>query len=50
MIIARTKIPLMKEQALRDGMKPLRDDGWAKVFAGITSADEVTRITKADRF
>lgn len=48
MIIGRTKIPLMKEQALRDGMKPLRDDGWAKVTQGLTTIEEVLTNTAVD--
>ncbi len=45
MIIGRTRVPLMKEQALRDGMKPLRDDGWAKVALGLTTIEEVLTNT-----
>src|SRR5579872_7449671 len=33
---------------LRNGLTTLRQDGWSKVLQGITSVDEVTRITKAD--
>lgn len=48
MIIGRSKVPLMKEQALRDGMKPLRDDGWAKVKQGLTTIEEVLTNTSMD--
>jgi type II secretory ATPase GspE/PulE/Tfp pilus assembly ATPase PilB-like protein len=29
-------------------MKTLRDDGWAKVRAGLTSVEEVARVTHED--
>ena len=39
----------IKKQAIADGMKTLRDDGWLKVMDGKTSIEEVLRITKGDR-
>jgi type II secretory ATPase GspE/PulE/Tfp pilus assembly ATPase PilB-like protein len=27
-------------------MKTLREDGWAKVFAGVTSVKEILRVTE----
>jgi type II secretory ATPase GspE/PulE/Tfp pilus assembly ATPase PilB-like protein len=32
--------------ALRNGMRNLRDDGWLKVRNGVTTADEVMRVTQ----
>jgi type II secretory ATPase GspE/PulE/Tfp pilus assembly ATPase PilB-like protein len=32
--------------ARRDGMRNLREDGWLKVRRGITTAQEVTRVTQ----
>src|SRR5580704_10934243 len=32
--------------ARRDGMRNLREDGWLKVRRGITTAEEVTRVTQ----
>src|SRR3984957_3061704 len=32
--------------ALRNGMRNLRDDGWLKVRNGVTTADEVLRVTQ----
>ncbi|MEO7652761.1 MAG: type II secretion system ATPase GspE [Bryobacteraceae bacterium] len=32
--------------ARRNGMRSLREDGWMKVRSGITTADEVTRVTQ----
>src|SRR5215469_9745839 len=34
------------EVARRNGMKNLREDGWAKVRRGMTTAGEVTRVTQ----
>jgi len=33
-------------QAIKDGMRTLRQDGWRKVLAGRTTVDEVVRATK----
>jgi general secretion pathway protein E len=37
---------LLKAQAEKSGMRPLRDDGWSKVLAGITTPDEILRVTQ----
>ena len=34
----------LREQALRDGMKPLRASGALKVAAGLTSIEEVLKV------
>ncbi len=39
---------VLKQAAMRAGMETLRMDGWNKVLAGITTVDEVLRVTKAD--
>ena len=38
----------IKRAAIQGGMATLRDDGWNKVLQGVTSIDEVLRVTKAD--
>jgi len=38
----------IKKVARRSGMTTLRDDAWTKAFNGITSLDEVLRVTKED--
>ncbi len=38
----------IKKAAVEAGMVTLRDDGWDKVLQGVTSIDEVLRVTKAD--
>ena len=43
--LARAPSPEITEIALRQGMRPLRDDGIEKVRSGLTSIAEVTRVT-----
>jgi general secretion pathway protein E/type IV pilus assembly protein PilB len=38
----------IKQVAIRNGMETMRMDGWNKVMAGITTIDEIVRVTKAD--
>ncbi len=38
---------VLREHAVKNGMTLLRDDGWAKVKAGITSLEEVVRVSGA---
>lgn len=39
---------IIKQAAMKGGMETLRMDGWEKVLSGITTVDEVLRVTKAD--
>lgn len=39
----------IRKAALKDGMRTLRQDAWLKVLKGITTVDEVLRVTKGDR-
>jgi general secretion pathway protein E/type IV pilus assembly protein PilB len=39
----------IRKAALAEGMRTLRQDGWLKVLAGVTTVDEVLRVTKGDR-
>jgi general secretion pathway protein E len=47
MIKAETDVALLKQQSIRDGMKPLRVAGALKVVEGVTTADEVLKVTAA---
>jgi type IV pilus assembly protein PilB len=38
----------LKREAMRQGMKTLRQSGLAKVKQGITTIEEVLRVTRAD--
>ena len=40
----------LKKYAVEHGMKTLRDDGWDRVRAGVTTPEEVIRITKVDKY
>lgn len=44
----RVATNIIKQTAMERGMETLRMDGWRKVLQGITSLDEVLRVTKAD--
>ena len=44
LITAETDVALIREQAYRDGMKPLRISGAQKVAAGLTTVDEVVKV------
>lgn len=39
----------IRKAALTDGMRTLRQDAWLKVLEGITTVEEVLRVTKGDR-
>jgi|KBSMisStandDraft_5_1062788.scaffolds.fasta_scaffold01726_11 general secretion pathway protein E len=44
LITADTDANLIRDQAFRDGMKPLRISGALKVAAGVTTVDEVMKV------
>jgi general secretion pathway protein E/type IV pilus assembly protein PilB len=39
----------IRQAARKDGMRTLREDAWLKVLSGLTTVDEVLRVTKSDR-
>src|SRR3954466_452370 len=39
----------IRKAARAAGMRTLRDDAWLKVISGLTTVDEVLRVTKGDR-
>ena len=39
----------IRKAARADGMRTLREDAWFKVLGGVTTMDEVLRVTKGDR-
>ena len=47
MIKAETDIHLLKQQSITDGMKPLRLAGALKIIEGVTTAEEVLKVTAA---
>ncbi len=45
-IVRRENATQIRNISLSKGMKTLREDGWAKVFAGVTSVKEIMRVTE----
>jgi len=48
LIIDRAAAGDIKREALKHGLHTLRDDGWKKVLAGITTVEEVLRVSEED--
>ncbi|MCC7493598.1 MAG: type II secretion system ATPase GspE [Fimbriimonadaceae bacterium] len=48
LVMQRAASSEIKEAAMRNGMTTLRDEGWQKVLEGMTSIEEVTRVTHED--
>lgn len=44
----RTPTHVIKKVAMEAGMRTLRQDGWLKVVRGLTTIEEVLRVTKCD--
>ena len=48
LIVSRSTAGDLKAVAMRNGMRPLRHDGWVKCKMGNTTIDEVLRVTLED--
>lgn len=48
MCVQRLNASAIRNQALKEGMITLRQDGWRKVAKGITTIEEVARATQGD--
>jgi len=48
LVIERAPSTTIKQAACARGMKTLRDDGWTKVRLGVTTVEEVGRVTQED--
>jgi type II secretion system protein E len=48
LIIERASSSSIKQAAVARGMRTLRDDGWDKVKLGLTTVEEVARVTQED--
>jgi type II secretion system protein E len=48
LVVQRVNAAAIRNEALKHGMIPLRQDGWRKVLQGITTVDEVARMTAGD--
>ena len=50
MTLKQSSTSEIRRLAVQMGMKGLREDGWRKVAAGLTTVDEVVRLTQEDEF
>jgi type II secretory ATPase GspE/PulE/Tfp pilus assembly ATPase PilB-like protein len=48
MITQGKSAEVLRAKALQEGMVPLRQDGWNRVIGGVTTLEEVVRVTAAD--
>ena len=48
LIVQRASSVAIKQEALKHGMRTLRDDGWDKVLKGVTTIEEVVRVSEDD--
>jgi type II secretory ATPase GspE/PulE/Tfp pilus assembly ATPase PilB-like protein len=46
LMVTKADSNVLKAQAIKSGMRSLKEDGWGKVLAGVTTADEVLRVTQ----
>ncbi|HTF56525.1 MAG TPA: ATPase, T2SS/T4P/T4SS family [Planctomycetota bacterium] len=50
LVLKHASAGAVKQACIAAGMRTLRDDGWDRVRTGVTTPEEVIRITKADKF
>ena len=48
LIMEKAPAALVKKEAREEGMRTMREDGFRKVALGLTTVDEVLRVTQAD--
>ena len=48
MIVSRVNAGVIRQEATKNGMLSLRQDGWKKVVMGMTTVDEIARVTAGD--
>ncbi|MCS7045936.1 MAG: ATPase, T2SS/T4P/T4SS family, partial [Gemmataceae bacterium] len=48
LVMQRANAHVIRYEALKNGMITLRQDGWRKVLRGLTTIEEVARVTAAD--
>ena len=46
LLVTTADSTVLKAEAIRMGMRTLKEDGWSKVLAGLTTPDEVLRVTQ----
>jgi len=48
LILKRSSADMLKDAAVQQGMRTLREDGWHKVRTGVTTVAEVVRVTQEE--
>jgi general secretion pathway protein E len=48
LILKRSSADIIRDAAIRQGMRTLREDGWLKVREGMTTVAEVVRVTQEE--
>ncbi|MFH1823956.1 MAG: ATPase, T2SS/T4P/T4SS family [Candidatus Firestonebacteria bacterium] len=48
LIVQRAITSVIKSSAKESGMRTLRDDGWEKIKSGMTTIDEIVKVTQED--
>jgi type II secretory ATPase GspE/PulE/Tfp pilus assembly ATPase PilB-like protein len=48
LILKRSSADIIKDAAVQQGMRTLREDGWQKVRAGVATVAEVVRVTQEE--
>jgi type II secretory ATPase GspE/PulE/Tfp pilus assembly ATPase PilB-like protein len=48
LILKRSSADAIREAAVQQGMRTLRDDGWRTVGRGVTTVAEVVRVTQEE--
>ncbi len=48
LVVTRASTTALRQQTIKEGMRSLRDDGWNKVLKGITTIEEILRVSEED--
>jgi general secretion pathway protein E len=46
LMVTKSDSNVLRAQAIKSGMRTLKQDGWRKVLSGLTTADEVLRVSQ----
>jgi type II secretory ATPase GspE/PulE/Tfp pilus assembly ATPase PilB-like protein len=46
LVLEKAPAVRVQDKAREEGMRTLAEDGWQKVAAGVTTAEEVLRVTR----
>ena len=49
LVLKKSTAQAICDQARQTGMRTLREDGWDKVIKGLTTVEEILRVTLSDR-